>query len=44
MEIGQTDLFYEPVSAGGAHEKHIHVALGEGRKTVEDHEVFCPSA
>jgi len=44
MEIRQTDLFYEPVSAGDAHEKRIHIALGEGWKTVEDHEVFCLSA
>jgi len=44
MEIGLTDLFYERVSAGDAHEKRIHIALGEGWKTVGDHEVFCLSA
>jgi hypothetical protein len=38
------NLFYEPVSAGDAHEKRINIALGEGWKTVEDHEVFCLSA
>ena len=44
MEIELTDLFYEPLSAGDAHEKRIRIALGEGWKTIEDHEVFCLSA
>jgi hypothetical protein len=34
------NLFYEPVGMGNAHEKCINITLGEGQKTVEDHEVL----